>query len=41
MSDDFELFRSEMTGVTPLAGQDVADIRTAFAPTLAQRHQRR
>ncbi|WP_417665602.1 DNA endonuclease SmrA [Pseudidiomarina sp.] len=41
MSDDFELFRSEMTGVTPLAGQDVADIRTAFAPTLAQQERRR
>ncbi|RWU12840.1 DNA endonuclease SmrA [Pseudidiomarina gelatinasegens] len=41
MSDDFELFRSEMTGVTPLAGQDVADIRTAFAPTLAQQERRK
>ena len=41
MSDDFELFRSEMTGVTPLAGQDVADIRTPFAPTLAQQERRK
>lgn len=40
MSDEFELFRREMTGVTPLAGNDVADIRTAFTPTLAQQQRR-
>lgn len=41
MSDEFELFRREMTGVTPLAGDDVADIRTAFTPTLAQLERRK
>lgn len=41
MSDDFELFRREMTDVTPLAGEDVADIRTAFTPTLAQLERRK
>lgn len=40
MSDEFELFRREMNGVTPIAGEDVADIRTAFEPTLAQQQRR-
>lgn len=41
MSDEFELFRREMTGVTPLEGDDVADVRTAFTPTLAQVERRK
>ncbi|EKE82106.1 DNA endonuclease SmrA [Idiomarina xiamenensis] len=42
MSDDeFELFRQEMKGVTPLAGEQVADIKQAFQPTLAQQERRR
>ncbi|WP_404400696.1 DNA endonuclease SmrA [Idiomarina seosinensis] len=42
-SDDqeFELFRQEMNDVTPLVGEEVADIRTAFEPTLAQKERRR
>ncbi|RUO78293.1 DNA endonuclease SmrA [Pseudidiomarina taiwanensis] len=40
MSDEFELFRREMMGVTPLSGEEVADIRTAFEPTLAQQQRR-
>lgn len=40
-TDEFELFRQEMAGVTPLASDDVADIKTAFAPTLAQLERRR
>jgi len=39
--DEFELFRREMTGVTPLAGADVADVKTAFTPTLAQLERRK
>ena len=39
--EEFELFRQEMTDVTPLVGEEVADIRTAFEPTLAQKERRR
>lgn len=39
--EEFELFRQEMNDVTPLVGDQVADIRTAFEPTLAQRERRR
>ncbi|WP_169930230.1 DNA endonuclease SmrA [Pseudidiomarina aestuarii] len=40
-NDEFELFRREMTDVTPLTSDDVADIRTAFTPTLAQLERRK
>src|SRR5690554_5426103 len=30
-----------MTGVTPLAGDDIADVKTAFTPTLAQLERRK
>ncbi|MGM0525981.1 MAG: DNA endonuclease SmrA [Pseudomonadota bacterium] len=39
--EEFELFRQEMNDVTPLVGDEVADIRTAFEPTLAQKERRR
>ena len=39
--EEFELFRQEMTDVTPLAGEEVADIKQAFEPTLAQKERRR
>jgi DNA-nicking Smr family endonuclease len=39
--EEFELFRQEMNDVTPLVGDQVADIRTAFEPTLAQKERRR
>lgn len=39
--EEFELFRQEMNDVTPLVGEEVADIRTAFEPTLAQKERRR
>lgn len=38
--DEFELFRQEMVDVTPLVGEEVADIKKAFEPTLAQRERR-
>ncbi|MEX1221475.1 MAG: DNA endonuclease SmrA [Idiomarina sp.] len=38
--DEFELFRQEMVDVTPLVGEQVADIKKAFEPTLAQRERR-
>ena len=39
--EEFELFRQEMNDVTPLVGDEVADFRTAFEPTLAQKERRR
>lgn len=39
--ETFELFRQEMNDVTPLSGEQVADIKKAFEPTLAQKERRR
>lgn len=38
---DHDDFRELMAGVEPLKGEKVADIRQAFAPTLAQRERQR
>ena len=41
LDDEFELFRQEMGDVTPLVGDQVADIKQAFTPTLAQQERRK